>query len=329
MIDKLGSQGLHMANETLALPKQPPDGAPNEHDYQAFCAALSASARGRAFLAEYARRNRHADTQMLLAAFGRLEALVARHTAAPEADRIRQELRALLGAILTARPQINACAGAVKAAKLVALLELVQRRIEAIVVPVQAASPDQPGAPAMPEAPAAEAARLHLAVVEPPDEPELPIPSPASAQQPPIALVGQDRAQTKHGPEKREPVFGQDHAQTNSLRTAAIMPEVTFVGSVPPKPAAVEPAAVEPAVVEPAVVETAVVEIAVEMTIAPLESAIVEHTAAAPAARTAAALPAAVENDAPPPKPELASPPADPLAAIMALSEDERIALFT
>jgi len=214
-----------MANETLALPKQPPDGAPNEHDYQAFCAALSASARGRAFLAEYARRNRHADTQMLLAAFGRLEALVARHTAAPEADRIRQELRALLGAILTARPQIDACAGAVKAAKLVALLELVQRRIEAIVVPVQAASPDQPGAPAMPEAPAAEAARLHLAVVEPPDEPELPIPSPASAQQPPIALVGQDRAQTKHGPEKRAPVFGQDHAQTNSLRTAAIMPE--------------------------------------------------------------------------------------------------------
>jgi hypothetical protein len=329
MIDKLGSQGLHMANETLALPKQPPDGAPNEHDYQAFCAALSASARGRAFLAEYARRNRHADTQMLLAAFGRLEALVARHTAAPEADRIRQELRALLGAILTARPQINACAGAVKAAKLVALLELVQRRIEAIVVPVQAASPDQPGAPAMPEAPAAEAARLHLAVVEPPDEPELPIPSPASAQQPPIALVGQDRAQTKHGPEKREPVFGQDHAQTNSLRTAAIMPEVTFVGSVPPKPAAVKPAAVEPAVVEPAVVETAVVEIAVEMTIAPLASVIVGRTAAAPAAQTAAALPAAVENDAPPPKPELASPPADPLAAIMALSEDERIALFT
>jgi hypothetical protein len=329
MIDKLGSQGLHMANETLALPKQPPDGAPNEHDYQAFCAALSASARGRAFLAEYARRNRHADTQMLLAAFGRLEALVARHTAAPEADRIRQELRALLGAILTARPQINACAGAVKAAKLVALLELVQRRIEAIVVPVQAASPDQPGAPAMPEAPAAEAARLHLAVVEPPDEPELPIPSPASAQQPPIALVGQDRAQPKHGPEKREPVFGQDHAQTNSLRTAAIMPEVTFVGSVPPKPAAVKPAAVEPAVVEPTVVETAVVEIAVEMTIAPLASVIVERTAAAPAAQTAAALPAAVENDAPPPKPELASPPADPLAAIMALSEDERIALFT
>ena len=94
-----------MANETLALPKQPPDGAPNEHDYQTFSAALSASARGRAFLAEYARRNRHADTQMLLAAFGRLEALVARHTPAPGADRIRQELRALLAAIRVTRPE--------------------------------------------------------------------------------------------------------------------------------------------------------------------------------------------------------------------------------
>ena len=41
------------------------------------------------------------------------------------------------------------------------------------------ATPDEP----------AEAARAHLAVVPPPDEPELPIPSPTSAQAPAIVLV--------------------------------------------------------------------------------------------------------------------------------------------
>ena len=57
-----------MANQTLARAKQPPDKVPSEAEYQAFCAALGASARGRAFLAEYARRNRHADTKVVLAA---------------------------------------------------------------------------------------------------------------------------------------------------------------------------------------------------------------------------------------------------------------------
>ena len=56
-----------MPNEPLALAIKPP-AAPSEDDYQAFCAALSESARGRAFLAEYARRNRNADTEVLLAA---------------------------------------------------------------------------------------------------------------------------------------------------------------------------------------------------------------------------------------------------------------------
>ena len=59
-----------MANEPLALAIRPPD-APDEDEYRTLCAALSASARGRAFLAEYARRNRNADTEALLAAIGR------------------------------------------------------------------------------------------------------------------------------------------------------------------------------------------------------------------------------------------------------------------
>ena len=57
-------------------------------DFEAIHAALLASERGRAFLAEYARRNRHADTAQVLAAIDRL-------VAAAQAD---VELRALADA---------------------------------------------------------------------------------------------------------------------------------------------------------------------------------------------------------------------------------------
>lgn len=63
-----------MANEASALAAAE---LPSEDDYQAFYAVLSESARGRAFLAEHAKRARQADTAMLLAAFERLEARIA------------------------------------------------------------------------------------------------------------------------------------------------------------------------------------------------------------------------------------------------------------
>lgn len=64
----------NLANETSALAVAE---LPSEDDYQAFIAVLSESTRGRAFLAEHAKRARQADTAMLLAAFERLEARVA------------------------------------------------------------------------------------------------------------------------------------------------------------------------------------------------------------------------------------------------------------
>jgi hypothetical protein len=243
-----------LPNETIALAKPRPD-VPNEDAYQAFCAALSETARGRAFLAEFARRNRNADTELLLSALARLEALVRSPTAA---DLLRQELRALLETIRSARPQINTRALPARAAKLAGLLDLLERRIDEMVEAkvVEAAMPaaETLGAHTMPEVPMVEPmdepGRSYLAVVEPPDEPELPIPSPASAQ--PLVMV----------------VVG----------AAAAMPEVSVFDSAPPKPD------------------------------------VVETSMAAPAARSASAT---------------ALPPVDPLLAIMALSEDERIALFT
>jgi hypothetical protein len=205
-----------MPNEPLARAIPPSPEAPSEDDYRAFCAALSESSRGRALLAEYDRRNRVADTEMLLAAIERLEAHLRAEGSAVQ--RLRDDLRMLLIAIRIVRPEIEAIGpAAAKAAKLTALLELLERRIDAMaeLKPAETAP--------------AGAAHGPLAVVPTHDEPELPIPSTARFEPRPV----------------------------------------DFGAGASPSPAVVD-------------------------------------DAAAPA-----------------------TPPADPLAAIMALSEDERLALFT
>jgi hypothetical protein len=50
-----------------------PDCPVSDGDYEAIEAAIMETARGRWFLFEYARRNRHADTRTLLSAINRLE----------------------------------------------------------------------------------------------------------------------------------------------------------------------------------------------------------------------------------------------------------------
>jgi hypothetical protein len=64
-----------MAEEPFALSTIPPP-PPVEGDYDAICATVRQSARGRWFLDEYARRNRNADTRLVLAAIERLETVV-------------------------------------------------------------------------------------------------------------------------------------------------------------------------------------------------------------------------------------------------------------
>ena len=224
-----------------------------EDDYASFCGALESSARGRAFLAEYAKRNRSADTEMLLAALKRLEAMVRADRSALE--KLRNELRMLLIAIRLAQPDIESASPQAKAGKLASLLDMLERRIETIAE----ARPDDIKPP---EAPVAEIVRAPLAVVPPPEEPELPIPSPANDQMQPIALV----------------------------RNAA-MPEIAFDGNPPAK-----------------------------MAVAPVVETVAEAIVAPPAPLLAQSLA---------PKSAAALPAIDPLAPIMAMSEAERIALFT
>jgi hypothetical protein len=54
----------------------------SDSDYDAIEAAVMETARGRWFLAEFARRNRHADTRMLLDALARLETVIREERAA-------------------------------------------------------------------------------------------------------------------------------------------------------------------------------------------------------------------------------------------------------
>jgi hypothetical protein len=242
-----------MANEPLALAIRPPEApqeASQEDAYLTLCAALSQSARGRAFLAEHTRRSRNADNEALLTAIGRIETRLQADASAVQ--RLRDDLRMLVTAIRLARPEIDAADPPARAVKVAKLLDLFERRIDAMA---EARASELP-ADAAPRArialaesaPAPEPARAQLFVLPMRNEPEAPPPAPASLAPPP---------------------------QPSPVST--------------PKPA----------------------------TIAVPKAAVAPQAAVARAAPPAAAVV------------EAAVPPADPLAAIMALSADERLALFT
>jgi hypothetical protein len=183
-----------MANEPLALAFRPPD-ATNDDEFLTLCAALSQSARGRAFLAEHARRSRNADNEMLLAAIGRIEARLKADASAVQ--RLRDDLRMLVTAIRLARPEIDAAAPPARAAKLSKLLDLFERRIDAMADARLSELP--PDAAPRARIAFAESEPAQLIVLPLPEEPEAlaaaPIPAapvettPEAAAPPPTAAI--------------------------------------------------------------------------------------------------------------------------------------------
>ena len=96
-----------MAEEAFALsPINARPNVPGEADYEAIREAFLETARGRWFLAEYAKRNRNADTNLLLDAVARLEAGVAAQKQQPQG----LSLTAALAAIRAAMRQAKATA---------------------------------------------------------------------------------------------------------------------------------------------------------------------------------------------------------------------------
>jgi chemotaxis protein CheZ len=80
----------------------------SEADYEAIEAAVMETARGRWFLAEYARRNRNADTTMLLKALDRIEAVIRGEHSVESVDRIRFDLVEMSKAIARTKTEIAA-----------------------------------------------------------------------------------------------------------------------------------------------------------------------------------------------------------------------------
>lgn len=270
-----------MATEITARAEQPPPDAPDQGDYEAFCTALSASERGRAFLAEYTRRNRNADTEQLLVAIGKLQASMAANAAPVVADSVKAQLCALLNDIDEEQRELEASIVAIKAGKLAELVAIVERRIADIVASMRTGSARQTEVegPGLPDEPIEAVERAHLAVVPIPEQPELPIPSPVATQPPPITLV---------------------HSET-------IIAEVAFVE---PQPALPTSQFASPDVKPPSVM---------------IKMPTIEAAIPAPAPTKPIAMPVAT----PAAKPAKSTIPAGPLASIMALSEEERLALFT
>ncbi|HJZ19875.1 MAG TPA: hypothetical protein VJ226_02900, partial [Bradyrhizobium sp.] len=98
-----------MADEAFALsPIAARAARPSEEDYDAISEAFMETSRGRWFLGEYARRNRNADTRMVLDAVARIEEnLAAQRSQAPESN-LNEALAAIRSAVEEARSTAKA-----------------------------------------------------------------------------------------------------------------------------------------------------------------------------------------------------------------------------
>jgi hypothetical protein len=95
-----------MADEAFALsPISARAAQPSEEDYDAISKAFMETSRGRWFLGEYAKRNRNADTSMVLEAVARLEENLAAQRQPPPApdNGLKEALAAIRGAVDEAR----------------------------------------------------------------------------------------------------------------------------------------------------------------------------------------------------------------------------------
>jgi hypothetical protein len=90
---------------TLSRSATPP---PTEADYDAIFAAVMETVRGRWFLGEYAKRNRNADTEIILAAIGRVETAWRERRETSPAERLRFDLIEMAKAIAQTRSEIAA-----------------------------------------------------------------------------------------------------------------------------------------------------------------------------------------------------------------------------
>jgi chemotaxis protein CheZ len=90
------------------MPQVPAPAPFSDADYELIAAAVLETARGRWFLTEHARRNRQADTKLVLEAIEKLERTFAHRPEMPETDRVRVDLVEMMNAITRTKSEIAA-----------------------------------------------------------------------------------------------------------------------------------------------------------------------------------------------------------------------------
>lgn len=102
-----------MADEAFALsPISARAAQPREEDYDAIREAFMETSRGRWFLSEYAKRNRNADTRMVLDAVARIEeTIAAQKKPAPDDNKLNEALAAIAASLIEARANATVALG--------------------------------------------------------------------------------------------------------------------------------------------------------------------------------------------------------------------------
>jgi chemotaxis regulatin CheY-phosphate phosphatase CheZ len=90
------------------MPQLPAPAPYSDADYEMIAAAVLETARGRWFLAEHAKRNRQADTKLVLEAIEKLERSIAVKAEGIEPDRVRVDLVEMMNAITRTKAEIAA-----------------------------------------------------------------------------------------------------------------------------------------------------------------------------------------------------------------------------
>jgi len=311
-----------MVDGSLAISTMPP-GLPADEDYDALCEALMASARGRWFLQEYAKRNRNADTGVVLDAIARVEAVVRGEQAHHATQGMRIELLEMARTIAQTRADVAEAtpAPAVEAAADPAATDIFAAagRLQEVAWTMRERGLDM--------AMCDQIADLSSAILS---ASSLRNPNDGRAQQLGEVLRSLERRVDAMLRAASEPPASDGSDDRPAERAAALAAAaLPFPSVAEPEPALADPAAAEPAR-EPGELD--------------LDPIAVESRPAAVAAPepapepSPAPPPVAVESDdfllAPLPLPgasaaPAASKPTDPLAALRALTPHERIALFT
>jgi hypothetical protein len=193
IIDRLRGWGMHMSNQASMLA----EAGAGEDDYDALHAFLSSTARGRAFLAQHARRTRHADVEALLGTLERLEGGLAPQAPSPR-DTIEERLEELskrVESLCEAQPKFDLAGLANNIGRLTELIETLHGQLQG---KAQTPAPAQPAVSTPPSLSATAAptslalsAVVAQALAGAAEEPELRV-FKAGSIPPPVRFAGFD-----------------------------------------------------------------------------------------------------------------------------------------